>query len=444
MWLAGHMGKPDGRTLLAGVRVLARGHCALFGPKEGLRILPYWDPRPRQPPRALGRVADSVAEAFRDELIAVLGRELDPDLDDEGNARNLGALSGGVDSSALVGLARHQLGRKVSTFSVLPVCAPHRARELSYVSRMTSNSRSEGAFHIPNTVGRRIADARSAPPVATHLLGATAYLHRICRGRQYRVLFGGVGADELCGSAITRSDWMRMMPVSRLFWARELPEGPRDIARRIKSALREAVGGTQPPLLPYRPRLPEYAAKDLSEEYAEWFARYRRQALEDDSCQRAIRQYLERDEFNAVAWEVASVFNIRNSHPFMTRSLIELAYSVHPDDTIGPGTKRLLRRALSGEVPTANLYRADKGTFPNQDGTMIWNQRLPPELEGILRADWFPYLPARINGRDALSLWRLVKFQNSVNTLRSGSKRAALVAGKRVPGLALSQALAPS
>ena len=47
--------------------------------------------------------------------------------------------------------------------------------------------------------------------------------------------------------------------------------------------------------------------------------------------------------------------------PFVTRELLELAFELHPSELVGPGTKRLLRYALAGDVPAKNLQRPDKG-----------------------------------------------------------------------------------
>ena len=428
MWLGGHMGKPDQRSLLAGVKVLARGHACAFAPKTPPRVLRYWDPRQHADVRARGRVADNVAAAFRETLVATLDRELEPNLDSDGHARNLGALSGGVDSSALVSVARTRLGRHVSTFSVVPPSAPHRARELAYIGRIAPRPPAEQTLHIPNTSALRIAHTRAAPPLASYRLGATAFLQDVCRGRRFRVLFGGVGADELCGSAITRLDWLRTMPAQRLFWLRELPTGRSDVRQWLTAALRSA-GHKKPTIqLPYRPQLPGYIASEIGAEYEEWFERYVRDYVTDESPHATMHRYVERDEFNAVGWEAASALGMRNLHPFMTRSLIELGYAVHPDDVIGPGTKRLLRRALAGRVPTANLYRSDKDTQPNTKNSHLWSRRVPDALESLVRPEWFPHPPARIDNWDALGLWRAVRFHDSLNELRretehSGAER---------------------
>ena len=420
MWLARFMGKPGGRSVIKDVSILPRGNCAVFEPAEPVRSVQYWDPRPRCPPRPQGRVSDEVAGAFRDGLLSVLDRELDP------SGGNLGALSGGVDSSALVTLARESLGRSVSTFSWVPATGPARARELRYIDDVSKRSPRSLAFRFPNTYDQRIAHLRSAPPVASHLPIVPSFFHVMCRGRDFRVLFGGVGADELCGSPLFLADWLRTAPLGRLRWWGELPTGPRNIAQWAKWRLRMARGAPNAAPLPYAAALPSYVARHLQVEYRAWFDSYVACARGDDSPNRGMHLFLQRDELDATRWETASALGVRNLDPFMTRPLLEFGYALHPDDKLGPGTKRLLRRALHGDVPVRSLYRPDKGNFRNPPQPPIsWHQALPPALEGLVSDGWFPYPPAKMGAWDAVGLWQLVKFEHSVRSLRAAADAAA-------------------
>jgi hypothetical protein len=70
------------------------------------------------------------------------------------------------------------------------------------------------------------------------------------------------------------------------------------------------------------------------------------------------------DSFVAMNWEALSVLGIRRSWPFFNREVLELAFECHPSELIGPGVKKLLRAALSDDVPPTNLNRQTRGTWP--------------------------------------------------------------------------------
>ena len=74
-----------------------------------------------------------------------------------------------------------------------------------------------------------------------------------------------------------------------------------------------------------------------------------------------LAMFLERQGFLGMHWEVTSSLGVRRSFPFVTRELLELGFECHPSELVGPGTKRLLRAALAGDVPAINLERPDKG-----------------------------------------------------------------------------------
>jgi hypothetical protein len=79
---------------------------------------------------------------------------------------------------------------------------------------------------------------------------------------------------------------------------------------------------------------------------------------------------------------VCSEVGVRRSIPFCQRSLYELAFSCHPLEHAMP-PKRLLRTALNGIVPEANLNRADKGGWAL--GTVRRTLPLPDRLATMIR-----------------------------------------------------------
>jgi len=347
-----------------------------------------------------------------------LSHELEP------TGRHVATLSGGVDSAALVSLASKELGRNISTISVVPSYQPERARELRYIDAVAPPRSDSAAFVLPHGRMAMLALMRQSPPLAFHIVNPMlALLATVNKRHRFSVVFGGEYADELCGSARTYTDWARNAPLSRLARWREWPLGAREPVRFIKRYVRELLGR---PELVYASALPPLVSEDLHEEYRDWFADYRRRAAADNRPLRGMHQFLERDQGLAMHWEVASACGIRRFNPFMQRELIELAYAQHPDDLIGPGTKRLLRRALAADVPAKNLYRPDKGRFAGRPApSLLWRDPLDPELETIVTDRIFPQPPARLSCADAARLWQLTHFARSLTALRAPIDEAA-------------------
>jgi hypothetical protein len=68
-----------------------------------------------------------------------------------------------------------------------------------------------------------------------------------------------------------------------------------------------------------------------------------------------------------------------------------------------------------------NLYRPDKGNWGAYAGNhrVAWNTVLPPELQPLIRPDWFPLPPGQIDKREAELLSRLVGINKSLTAWRA-------------------------
>jgi asparagine synthase (glutamine-hydrolysing) len=105
---------PTPRTFFAGVRSLPAGHVLVFEPGGEPRVEPYWEPPlagiNAGPHVDLG--LDEAARQVRAALEEAVRRRLVSDVP-------LGAfLSGGIDSSAIVGVMASQIDRPVETFTI--------------------------------------------------------------------------------------------------------------------------------------------------------------------------------------------------------------------------------------------------------------------------------------------------------------------------------------
>jgi hypothetical protein len=225
-----------------------------------------------------------------------------------------------------------------------------------------------------------------------------------------RVLVGGEYADEIVGTLANLPDWFshttlsRMVRGGRSTWP---TESARDLLRWGK---RRALHALRRPLLPFPSELPALVRPEHRAEWDEWLDRRRRAAAADRRPLRHLALTGELSGFVVMNWEAASVLGIRRSLPFFNREVLELAFSCHPSEQVGPGTKKLLRAALADDVPEKNLQRLDKGTGPHpSDSPFHWHGELDEQLGPIVREDWFPNPPTRIDQYDAIRLAQLAQ-----------------------------------
>jgi asparagine synthase (glutamine-hydrolysing) len=411
IWTSGYDAAPDRRTFVAGVKALGRGEYVRLGAgRAGFGR--WWDPRARAEPRP----SPEHAERLRSALVDTLERELDPD------GENLLALSGGVDSSAVGALAARLLGREVSTLTVLPSNELARDRDLGYIDALDEAVGFRRRREEIVDADRRLA-LLGEPGVPFHVLQPyLCLLQSVARDWPVSVLVGGEFADHTVGSALTLRDWARHTTLAELWRSRRaLPTGPADVRRWFVHRLRLALH--RPPM-PWPQDLPVMVRLELRDEYAHWWHERRRTAGRDERPMPHLAMFLEREGFLGMHWEVTSSLGIRRSFPFVTRDLLELGFECHPSELVGPGTKRLLRAALAGDVPTVNLDRPDKGhPGPAQDrAPRRWSGEIPGVLDAVLAPGWPP--DREIDYWDLHRGRQLVGFARAFESARGGKPRA--------------------
>jgi asparagine synthetase B (glutamine-hydrolysing) len=425
VWTTTYCVFPDQRTFLAEVSILDRGHAAVLSPHRSVALRRYWQPRVNWVPRPTpARVAEH-ATRLRTLLIEKLSR----DLASEGG--NLLTLSGGVDSSALAALAVGVVGRPVWTWSLLPGQEDRFQHEMSYIGPLASRLGIDRSWsvrvHSPMTT---LDLLREAPPVVFHVMHpALCALPGIVREAPVRVMFGGEFADEICGSGGTTPDWSAHTSLFGLLRnLGRLPSGPKDVARWAKHRVLQVVGR---PRLPFPSALPELVRPKLRMEYREWFDRRRSAAARDLLDRRYLALCAETGGFVPMNWEAASALGVRRSFPFFTREVLELGFECHPEELVGPGTKKLLRAALGEDVPLRNLQRPDKSSWGARFlGSQVdWQDSLPDSLSAVIRDDWFPKAPARMERSQARALRQLVQFADAVGMRRRAKLKPKIITG---------------
>jgi asparagine synthetase B (glutamine-hydrolysing) len=424
IWTTGICFFPDQRTFLAGTSMLDRGHAAVLSPHRSAVLHRYWQPRPRWVPRPTPARSAERSLRLRTLLIDKLRRDLAP----EGG--NLLTLSGGVDSTSLAALAAGAAGRPVWTWSLLPGQEDLLQREMSYIGPLVKRFGIERSWSVHVQSAMTSLDLlRQAPPVACHVIHpALCALPGIVREAPVRVLFGGEFADEICGSGGTTPDWAAHTSLFRLVSSLgRLPSGPRDVVRWAKHRALRVLGK---PRLPFPSALGDLVRPELRHEYHAWFGRRQADAARDHLDRRYLALCGEIGGFVTMNWEATSVLGVRRAFPFFNREVFELAFECHPDELVGPGSKKLLRAALRDDVPTRNLQRRDKGAWgAGYRGKVDWHDPLPEALSGVLREDWYPRPPVRVEGYEARGLRQLAQFVDAV-----GVRRRARLEPKPSPG----------
>lgn len=409
LWAAGWTWFPERRTFFQDVSILERGGWARVS-EGALQFGRYWTPRPDQPPRFDADRAREHPQRLRALLIARLERDLDP------AGGNLLALSGGVDSSALGALATRR-GRKVTSFTTLPVKEESYQREMSFIRPLAQECGFEGAWGLPLPRLDYLALLRSAPAVEFQISHPVlCALPQLVSKTPVTTLFGGEMADMLCGSVATMPDLIDTLSLSETVrHLGELHVGPRFLGAWLKHRWRD-LRGRLPSAMPFPSQLPGWTCPELRDELDELRDRRRRQALRERCAWRQLGMLLEVDGWTAMSWEATSELGLRRSIPFNCREIIELTLECHPLELIGKDTKLLLRNALKQDVPARNLYRRDKGGWGRRDpipDAVPWNEKLSARLRGVVRDDWLPRPPASLDYETAKMLTRLAVFDGN-------------------------------
>lgn len=421
LWLR----SPDNRTFLSDVSLVPRGHLVAVAPTKARQPVRYWDPRPESVSPPTQFEAHEHSSRLRMILVERLSEELHPD------GQNLLSLSGGVDSSSLAALAVRAAGRPLATVSLLPrpELKEALAHELTFIEPLLDQLGVEHRIFRPMALKMLHEYVRPAPdsvfPIIHAVLGM---LPQLKDELGIRVLLGGEFADEMCGSIFTLPDWH---DAASLPWlVRTYPKGFgswRYPGRWLRSRLNDRRGVA---LLPFPNDLPAPVRAEFLPEYQEWLARQRRDYVADRRPWRYMNIRLNNGHsWVEMNWEAASLIGVRRCAPFISRAVQELSFSCHPSEMIGgPGmqTKRLIRSALSADVPHRNLYRSDKGNWddPLHHDPVSWTEPLPAELASVVRHDWIPRPPDQLHAFDCLRLRELLESLGTFHRLRAQRSKA--------------------
>jgi asparagine synthase (glutamine-hydrolysing) len=222
-------GVPAPRTIYQGIANLPAGHCFSLDARGTLSTRAWWHlPAPVQPDRAAGNYQDFI-HGLRHQLEDSIRAHRVADVP-------VGAfLSGGMDSTAVVGLMAQMGGPKLKTFSLVFGEAGYSEQAAARLAAQTF-----GTEHTEDLLtGARVAAdlprilASFDQPTGDGI--NTYYASRLAKARGVTVALSGLGGDELFGGYPSFRDLPRL---NRLLpWWRRLPGGlRRSVIARLQAA----------------------------------------------------------------------------------------------------------------------------------------------------------------------------------------------------------------
>jgi asparagine synthase (glutamine-hydrolysing) len=334
------------------------------------------------------------------------------------------ALSGGIDSSAVVMAMRQELGwqREIHAFSYI---AEHqRLNEERWIDLIAS------------TADLRVHKVRSPPNVAEALerlirtqdqpFGGTSVLAQHCvferaQKQGLKVTLDGQGADEFLGgyaiyaaaraASLIRSG--RTLEAARLVWraGRHTRLGTFGLALRAFQQLlppsfvtlgRPLVGQSPYPPWLDRRHCPLWQPAPAARSSSDLLKARLIETLEDLILPELLR-YADR---NSMAHSIESRL------PFLATDLVTFVLSLPESFIIAPDgtTKAVFRRAMAGVVPAIILQRRDKVAFET------------PELDWLRAANWWVESTFASEAAAAISMLDLVRLRADWRAMRAGRR----------------------
>lgn len=389
-------------TMFAGIRQLSAGSWtrATVEDEELEPLRRFWVPgqTPQARPISFGSAADELRERFLENVRLHLRSDVPVGA----------ALSGGIDSSAIVCGMRH----------VAPELPLH---AFSYVAADAALSEEHWVDQVGRSTGARVHKVRAdGAELARDLdqlilaqdepFGSTSiyaqfrvFAHASAQG--VPVMLDGQGADELLGGykpyiAARAASLARQRRYGELL--RFILNARHRIGTSSTRFLALSLGYLLPPRV--QEALRRYTGQGAAPEWIQshWFAergvtpgdlRYvegdevLRRQLVYSASRSPLPHLLRYEDRNSMTWSVESRV------PFLTAGLADFllglpeAYMVSPDGT----TKALFRAAMRGIVPDPILNRRDKIGFATPERS--WMRALSPTIDGVLTGDTLESVP---------------------------------------------------
>lgn len=356
-------------TFFAGIERLPAAHSLTFG-REGLQIQRYWRLEPHESPPA--DAADAVRAAFLDAIRLHLRSDVPVG----------SCLSGGIDSSAVVGAVSHLLhtgsseagavGPRQRTFTAY--FDERGFDERPYAEEVVRRSDADGHW-ITFDDEQLLEDLPAIVAVQDEPFGSTSmvaqwYVMRAARAAGLTVMLDGQGGDEVFGgyrafvgfrlADLLAQGRLRSLgaelrafgdvhsPIA-LATALARPFAPETLTRAIRSRTRGSAGLLHPDLRGFgRPSVLDGSP------FHERLRRHQQILL----TERGLPELLRYEDRNSMA------HSLEARVPFLDHRLVELVFSLPGEELIRGGrTKDVLRRAVTDWLPPSVAARRDKLGF---------------------------------------------------------------------------------
>jgi asparagine synthase (glutamine-hydrolysing) len=310
------------------------------------------------------------------------------------------ALSGGIDSSAIVMAMRHILGARAEIHTVSHIASSSAKSEEKWVDVV--NAAAQAIPHkVHPTAEEMMADldeliATQSEPFGTTSIYAQFRVFREAKEQGLTVMLDGQGADELLGGysfflsyyliELLRQGRVRAAKAILLSKHLAAKTSVRDqillmVRQYLPVSLSDRLGA-----LVGVPGMPPWVhvPKDTGD-----YLRRRTEAL------RRRRRGLKHGLVDAVESQLVGLlryedrnsmhFSIESRVPFLSNRFGDLVLSMPPHFIIGPNgqSKYVFREAMRGLVPDRILDRMDKIGFENEEA--VWLQTARPWAEAVLQ-----------------------------------------------------------
>jgi asparagine synthase (glutamine-hydrolysing) len=414
-----------GETMFAGVHQLPAAHWLALSARSGEGAEPraYWRLEPR--PRTDLSPADA-AEQLRALFLDSVRLHLRSDVP-------VGAaLSGGIDSSAIVGAMRHlEPGLELHTFSFIP--DDEAVSEERWVD-MVHRSAGTVLHKVRPEPGELSAELDELirmqdEPFASTSIYAQQRVFRLAREAGIKVMLDGQGADELLGGywPFLLARIGSLVSGGRLVAAASLARHSARLAHVPTRALAASAAGMLLPggLRPLARRATRGRAQARASGVNHAWVGERVSGSLVGEVPRG-REMLRAGLLHSVRFGLPALlrYEDRNSMansiesrvPFLTPRLAEFILSL-PEEHLVDGrgvTKAVFRRAMRGIVPDAVLDRRDKIGFATPEAR--WLRSLRPYVDGVLEPDALAAVPV-LDGDVVRAEWRAAaEGQGSLDT----------------------------
>lgn len=368
-------------TFFEGVEELPAGHLGIFDPEGAWSETPWWTPR-FGPESTM--TFDEAVDGTRERLIRSVELRLRSDVPVSFY------LSGGVDSNALIAIAKLELGFDVHGYTIMNSDARYEEAEM-----VDAAVRGLGVRHTPVSLDPegfipllREQVRYHGAPVYTINSFASWRLAEVIAGDGYRVSVSGVGADELfSGYYDHHNGYLAAMAASD-------PE-------RHRSAQKEWLAGVgsyvrnpflrDPDYFTRRPLARDHIYLDR-DEFSGWMVHpFRepfvelslaepllRNRMANELLQEAVPVVLHEDDLNAM------FHSIENRSPYLDSELFAWSTSIPTRHLIQNGrAKAVLREAVRGMVPDVVLDSVRKVGFNASIDAFI-DRRSAEAIESVL------------------------------------------------------------